>query len=171
MRIIEITSAAHEMRSLNHSSRANIKVFSGPRNCARKKKTKKDISFPQDTETDSGVRAAFIEWLPEIRNSARAANAKNGWSSASIHPTCHHGVCSYKLMFTFITLHSIKCLKFIVKGNVYCAVRNKYLNIIQFDLHLKTNYYKLLTANKRSPSSFVDGGRIDKGLPQNKGKT
>ena len=121
--INRITSEAYEMRSLNHSSRANIKVFSGPRNYARKK----DLSFPQDIETSSWARTAFIECVPEIRNSGRAADAKNVWSSTSIHPTCHHGVCSYKLTFKFITIHSIKCLKFVAKKeNVYCAVRNKY---------------------------------------------
>ena len=57
MRIIRITSAAREMRSLNRSSRTNIKVISGPRNCARKQ----DLSFPPEIETSSGARAAFIE--------------------------------------------------------------------------------------------------------------
>jgi hypothetical protein len=91
MRIIRITSAAHEMRSSNHSSRANIKAFSGPRKMHKEKKMY--VSFPQDRETSSGVRTAFIERVPEIRNSERAGDARNVWSITSIRPTRHHGVC------------------------------------------------------------------------------
>ena len=89
MRIIRITSGAYEMRRLNHSSRTNIKAFSGPRNCAREK----DLSFPQDIDTSSGARAAFTECLPETRNSGREADAKN--VCGAVTPFALHDIMVY----------------------------------------------------------------------------
>jgi hypothetical protein len=147
-----MTSGAHEMRSLHHSSRTNIKVFTGPRNCARKKR----FTFSQDIETGSGARAAFSEWVPEIHNSGRAADAKNVWSCTSNHPTCHRGVCSYKPTFKLVTLYSIQCLQFVdKKEDLYCAVRNIY-----FPKHTHTHIYiyiynvALIRTNRRRLGTF-----------------